>query len=416
MATRQDWDKFKRIFSGLFGVEPTYPQPRDTTPSNMIDKYIVQPGDNLTIISDKQKSPVEDLIKANPQLKDPNKLQIGDTLTIPVFVAPPESEIDNVSAKHWGVTGEEGISKKETNKQIKESKNKNNNRIYVVSKYKVTNNPVTSQDSIQTMSIVKPLMQKDKNNKLIGEVKFFNELKENIKNMKLAGFSPEYIAGIYGNYGVESEFNPNAKERGGLGFGPFQYTPDEDGINYRLNNYKEWLNNNNLTHGVISNFKYLIDQFEKEDSRVEQLNNYRNILKNIYSNVKNSQTVLGGEEAFYDNLFKNKKDIKYMQDRVLKYLKDNNITLPNYNEIKAMKDIHTWAKKWIDGFTTEDGSKYTGRQSRTMWKTSNISVDDATEHFMDYYERPKESNPHLERRQKLANQLYPIILKIYNSL
>ena len=126
MATRQDWDKFKRIFSGLFGVEPTYPQPRDTTPSNMIDKYIVQPGDNLTIISTKQKSPVEDLIKANPQLKDPNKLQIGDTLNIPAFVTPPESEINNVSAKHWGVTGDEGLSDEELKKQMQESNKKSN--------------------------------------------------------------------------------------------------------------------------------------------------------------------------------------------------------------------------------------------------------------------------------------------------
>ena len=41
-------------------------------------------GDTLSGIAAKYKVTVEDLLAANPDLKDPNRLQIGDVLVIPL--------------------------------------------------------------------------------------------------------------------------------------------------------------------------------------------------------------------------------------------------------------------------------------------------------------------------------------------
>jgi hypothetical protein len=50
--------------------------------------YVVQPGDTMSRIAGRFKIPLADLIAANAEnLPDPNKLQIGDHLIIPVPVS-----------------------------------------------------------------------------------------------------------------------------------------------------------------------------------------------------------------------------------------------------------------------------------------------------------------------------------------
>jgi LysM repeat protein len=46
--------------------------------------YVVQSGDTMSKIANKFHVPLQTLINANPQIKNPNKLQIGDQVIIPV--------------------------------------------------------------------------------------------------------------------------------------------------------------------------------------------------------------------------------------------------------------------------------------------------------------------------------------------
>jgi hypothetical protein len=59
------------------------PEPTPTT-------YAVKSGDTLSGIAAKYKVTVDDLLAANPDLKDPNQLQIGDKIVIPL---PPSQTI-----------------------------------------------------------------------------------------------------------------------------------------------------------------------------------------------------------------------------------------------------------------------------------------------------------------------------------
>jgi LysM repeat protein len=59
-------------------VEPTPPpQPTPTI-------YVVRSGDNLGKIARRFGTTIDAILKANPQIKDPNKIKVGDQITIPV--------------------------------------------------------------------------------------------------------------------------------------------------------------------------------------------------------------------------------------------------------------------------------------------------------------------------------------------
>jgi LysM repeat protein len=45
--------------------------------------YVVKAGDNLGKIAKKFKTTIDAILRANPQIKDPNKIKIGDEITIP---------------------------------------------------------------------------------------------------------------------------------------------------------------------------------------------------------------------------------------------------------------------------------------------------------------------------------------------
>jgi nucleoid-associated protein YgaU len=57
--------------------------------------YVVKPGDTLLKIAKKFGLTVDDLLAANKQVKNPNKIAVGDELTIPV--APPSGGLDGSS-------------------------------------------------------------------------------------------------------------------------------------------------------------------------------------------------------------------------------------------------------------------------------------------------------------------------------
>ena len=57
-------------------------------PSPSATVYTVKAGDLLSVIAAKYGVTVDQIVKVNPQIKDPDKLQIGDRLVIPPAVAP----------------------------------------------------------------------------------------------------------------------------------------------------------------------------------------------------------------------------------------------------------------------------------------------------------------------------------------
>ena len=52
--------------------------------------YVVKTGDTLSSIAAKYKMTLPDLLAYNPQIKDPNKIKVGDQITIPTpGMSPP---------------------------------------------------------------------------------------------------------------------------------------------------------------------------------------------------------------------------------------------------------------------------------------------------------------------------------------
>jgi nucleoid-associated protein YgaU len=54
-----------------------------TQPAATAQVYVVKSGDNLGKIAKKFKTTIDSILKANPQIKDPNKIKVGDQITIP---------------------------------------------------------------------------------------------------------------------------------------------------------------------------------------------------------------------------------------------------------------------------------------------------------------------------------------------
>ncbi|MDR5658530.1 LysM peptidoglycan-binding domain-containing protein [Serpentinicella sp. ANB-PHB4] len=63
------------------------PPPGEFCPDGTV--YIVQPGDTMFLIARRYEVTVEQLIRANPQIPDPNILEIGQRICIPRVPTPP---------------------------------------------------------------------------------------------------------------------------------------------------------------------------------------------------------------------------------------------------------------------------------------------------------------------------------------
>lgn len=79
--------------SATASAATTTPKPSIAAPTPQI--YTVQSGDTFSGIATKFGLTMAQLQAANPQIKDPNKLQIGDKVTIP---ATTPSSVPNASA------------------------------------------------------------------------------------------------------------------------------------------------------------------------------------------------------------------------------------------------------------------------------------------------------------------------------
>lgn len=76
-----------------------------------MQQYIVKPNDTLYLIAKQFDVPLAQLIKANPQIKNPNRIDIGQTIIIPTMPEVPEelgviesnavSIIDDIYNEDW---------------------------------------------------------------------------------------------------------------------------------------------------------------------------------------------------------------------------------------------------------------------------------------------------------------------------
>src|SRR5690606_25359486 len=62
---------------------PTPPKPVDTPLGEIVHKHVVVQGDTLWKLSKKWGIPLQSLVKANPQLKNPSVLLTGEVVNIP---------------------------------------------------------------------------------------------------------------------------------------------------------------------------------------------------------------------------------------------------------------------------------------------------------------------------------------------
>jgi LysM repeat protein len=67
-------------------------------PSPSPTVYTVKAGDTLSRIAGKYGVTVDQIVKANPQIKDPNKLGLGDQLVIPPAVAPAITDSGTITS------------------------------------------------------------------------------------------------------------------------------------------------------------------------------------------------------------------------------------------------------------------------------------------------------------------------------
>jgi hypothetical protein len=68
--------------------EPTVP------PAPTPQVYVVAKGDTISKIAKKYKLTIDEVLAANPQIKNPNKISIGDEITIPVPV-PDDGAVES---------------------------------------------------------------------------------------------------------------------------------------------------------------------------------------------------------------------------------------------------------------------------------------------------------------------------------
>lgn len=81
---------------------PAVAVPIGGEPGN-IYKHVVKQGDTLWKLSKAWGLPLQNLIAANPQLNDPNQLKVGDIVNIPTGSGAPAGGADNPSGANTGM-------------------------------------------------------------------------------------------------------------------------------------------------------------------------------------------------------------------------------------------------------------------------------------------------------------------------
>jgi LysM repeat protein len=79
-------------------VEPSESTQPTPVPAPTPQVYAVRKGDTISKIAAKFHLATEVLLKANPQIKDPNKISIGDPITIPVAGGAGDGSVEGASA------------------------------------------------------------------------------------------------------------------------------------------------------------------------------------------------------------------------------------------------------------------------------------------------------------------------------
>ena len=183
--------------------------------------YTIKQGDTLLNIAKKNNLQLPQILKLNPSIQDPNKIQVGQQITL----IPSTNQLYE-----------------QTNDLIRDNLSKRKGPMF-----------------FQTD------LEKDHKLNFIPKDSQFKDLKEQVKNMvhhpqyqnivnilSKAGLKDYVVHGIIGNMWQESKFDPNSKSSNGTYNGLVQLSP-------RLwNNYQLYLQKNNLTNTIENQLQYLI--------------------------------------------------------------------------------------------------------------------------------------------------------------
>lgn len=290
-------------------------------------------------------------------------------------------------------------------------------------------NEAQKQDSIQLMDIAKQYMPESKIKEL--EKDFYQQFRAGVELMGDHGFSNTYQAAVYGSAGKESGFNPDqverksSKDQNQIGKGSFQYTNEKNQPNIRWNDYDNWLKENDLSNTLFNNIQYLIYQIERENERVDRMNNLNEAVDILQKQFPSSIKQFGKGTESYINQLKRPDDKdphrNVARKKILQYAKDKGIELDNYDELKSMVDSHTWTVPWSSNFKSTSNYVVPGGETRKLYKkvdyNNPVPTSVTTEHFVKYYLRPNDDLSNMEARKKLAEVLLPLIRKMrgYND-
>lgn len=183
--------------------------------------YTIKQGDTLLNIAKKNNLQLPQILKLNPSIQDPNKIQVGQHITL----VPSTNQLYE-----------------QTNDLIHDNLSKRKGPMF-----------------FQTD------LEKDHKLNFIPKDSQFKDLKEQVENMvhhpqyqnivnilSKAGLKDYVVHGIIGNMWQESKFDPNGKSSNGTYNGLVQLSP-------RLwNNYQLYLQKNNLTNTIENQLQYLI--------------------------------------------------------------------------------------------------------------------------------------------------------------
>ena len=107
-----------------------------------MQQYIVKPNDTLFLIAKEFNVPLAQLIEANPQIENPNLINVGQTIIIPTLPAVPD-QIDDMLAKANNIIEDIIMMDWQTaNSRVNEMRTLMNNLAPMLQEAKVPNNVI----------------------------------------------------------------------------------------------------------------------------------------------------------------------------------------------------------------------------------------------------------------------------------
>ncbi|MGM0889800.1 MAG: phage tail tip lysozyme [Bacillota bacterium] len=260
-----------------------------------MQKYTVQPGDSLWKIADIYKVNLDEVRKANPDIHDPNNLQVGKVINIPNAAGGPVN--NNPQMQKYTVQPGDSLWKiadiykvnldevRKANPDIHDPNNLQVGKIIKIPNTRVGGGPSPGGDNFKKVW------------------EFFKDL----------GFSDEATAGIMGNLQQESEMNPRAIQRNrrtnkpdwdmpgrGLAQWETKYAKRSTRHSGRWDTLVKWAHSHDWDEwDLYTQLKFIWWELREDDYIKKQVKNYVGNLDN-FMKIKNIDNAVLKWESMYE--------------------------------------------------------------------------------------------------------------------